>query len=650
MRLFIKLIVIILFSRPIMSEDFSPYDGDTLDYIHVLFEWPQIFSGKIDYSLRINNVTTGQNWFSSHNINMFLLEDFLEWGMDYSWQVCYTSNFGNDCLEPVFFSINDLPSNHPDSVMIHHYDEDQYFPGLNLVVIFNSGNSFIMDPLGNPVAYINKLDLGEPSFFASQFLENGNIIGHSEIPLSGFGFELDLDGEIYFQTLSEGHHHDFIKSSRGTYFGIKNSWDYIENICEDQDPLFVYWQGDVFFEYDSSGNVIWEWDALDHLDYSEYNPDYCDGVNPDVIDWTHANSVHYDEKTNSVLVSFRNISRIVNINYVTGEINWQIGEAEFMDSVEHEIDFLFSGQHAAETLENGNILFFDNHSYLTPQISGCKEFSYDSTLSEFTKVWSYELDEELFGQFGGDCDRLENGHNLINTGSSGHLMELNHNNEIIWDISFYKDLQLMRLVRAQRIHNLYPIAFNIFFENYYNSIAYILDNNIHLKISNMGWTKNIFIAELKYNEHLIFTDSTHVSNNNQRDWLIETDNTLSDSLTYELKVYPADAPHRAKKFNVILSDSLPNSIIPSDNIHIQSAYPNPFNNSIKIKFSIPVDGDVLITIYNITGQEVDQFTLLDLKVGNHTFDWNAYNQTTGVYILKLSLDRYSNINKITLIK
>ena len=119
------------------NDDFSPSDDVSLDYIHVLFNWPQMASGDIDYLLYIYDLNNDSSWVSVHDYNSFLLTGFLEWGVEYSWQVCYTSDLGSDCFQPMFFSINDLPSNYPDSIFVHQFNEDQYTPGLNFVVFYN---------------------------------------------------------------------------------------------------------------------------------------------------------------------------------------------------------------------------------------------------------------------------------------------------------------------------------------------------------------------------------------------------------------------------------------------------------------------------------------------------------------------------------
>ena len=644
------ILTFLIFLQQLKSEEFFPPEGESLDYIKIFFEWPQMSSGEIDYLLYISNLTTDTNWVSQHTINAYLLEEFLEWGMEYRWQICYNSTQGSDCLEPIFFSINDLPESYPDNILVHQLNDEEYTPGLNFVVIYNSGNTFVMDKAGNPIWYLDKSILGEPNFYASQFLPNGNIVAHSEYPLSGYGYEIDLNGNAIFSTQGDSHHHDFIKSSKGTYFGIKNEWDYIENICEDQDPEYIYWQGDGFYEYDTSGNTLWEWHAGEYINYSEYNPDYCEGIDPNVVDWTHANSVFYDQQTNSVLVSLRNISRLINIDYETGNINWQIGQEEYMDTVDYAIDFEFSGQHAAEFLENGNILFYDNHSYQVPNLSRCVEYEYDSTYSIFSQVWEFVLADSLFGFQVGECDRLDNGHTLINSGNSGHIIEINEDDEIVWDISFYRNNQRLRLVCSERVTGLYPVAFNVFVENFHYPITTLVNNSIEILLTNFGWLDNLFMIEVTQENQLIYLDSVFVESDSTADWSINFNDQINDTLAYVLTVYPKTAPSKAQEVNIVFSDSILNAYVPDDDIYIYSIYPNPFNSKVQIKYSIPEDGDVVFDIYNILGENVDQIIKKNQLKGKYQFQWRADQYASGTYFLKLSSGQYSQFQKLTLLK
>jgi len=79
-------------------------------------------------------------------------------------------------------------------------------------------------------------------------------------------------------------------------------------------------------------------------------------------------------------------------------------------------------------------------------------------------------------------------------------------------------------------------------------------------------------------------------------------------------------------------------------------YPNPFNISTNIQFSIPKSDFVTLKIYNLLGQEVATMVHEKLKEGSHTVSWNATGFASGVYLYRLQTERYTEIKKLVLIK
>ena len=77
-------------------------------------------------------------------------------------------------------------------------------------------------------------------------------------------------------------------------------------------------------------------------------------------------------------------------------------------------------------------------------------------------------------------------------------------------------------------------------------------------------------------------------------------------------------------------------IIPNS-IEIYGNYPNPFNPSTKIKYSVPESGIVNISVFNTLGEEVESINLFN-NAGLNEFNFNAANLSTGVYFFKVSLE------------
>ncbi len=84
--------------------------------------------------------------------------------------------------------------------------------------------------------------------------------------------------------------------------------------------------------------------------------------------------------------------------------------------------------------------------------------------------------------------------------------------------------------------------------------------------------------------------------------------------------------------------------------HLSQNYPNPFNPSTTISFSIPYSALVTLVIYNTIGEKVDELVSQVLDEGTYNYIWNATGFTSGVYIYQLSVNQFSSIRKMQLIK
>ena len=75
-----------------------------------------------------------------------------------------------------------------------------------------------------------------------------------------------------------------------------------------------------------------------------------------------------------------------------------------------------------------------------------------------------------------------------------------------------------------------------------------------------------------------------------------------------------------------------NEDILPDKIFLHQNYPNPFNPVTLIKYDIPYQAKVEITIYNLLGEKVATLVSEVQKAGYHSVTWNANNMASGVYI------------------
>ena len=83
---------------------------------------------------------------------------------------------------------------------------------------------------------------------------------------------------------------------------------------------------------------------------------------------------------------------------------------------------------------------------------------------------------------------------------------------------------------------------------------------------------------------------------------------------------------------------------------LEQNYPNPFNPSTKIRFSIPEETDLRLSVYNSLGQEVAQILNSRLKEGYHEVNFEAVSLTSGIYFYRLEADKFIDVKKMIIIK
>jgi endonuclease/exonuclease/phosphatase family metal-dependent hydrolase len=80
------------------------------------------------------------------------------------------------------------------------------------------------------------------------------------------------------------------------------------------------------------------------------------------------------------------------------------------------------------------------------------------------------------------------------------------------------------------------------------------------------------------------------------------------------------------------------------------AYPNPFNPTTTIRFSVAATHASLLQVYDITGRVVETLVNKRLISGVHEIIWNASNQSSGVYFVRLSNNTFRQTQKLILLK
>jgi len=86
------------------------------------------------------------------------------------------------------------------------------------------------------------------------------------------------------------------------------------------------------------------------------------------------------------------------------------------------------------------------------------------------------------------------------------------------------------------------------------------------------------------------------------------------------------------------------------NYKVGSAYPNPFNPSATLDYSLTETNDVNVDIFNMKGEKITSLFNGEQAAGAYSLTWNAENINSGIYILRVSIGNHLETQKLLLVK
>ena len=85
--------------------------------------------------------------------------------------------------------------------------------------------------------------------------------------------------------------------------------------------------------------------------------------------------------------------------------------------------------------------------------------------------------------------------------------------------------------------------------------------------------------------------------------------------------------------------------------NLDAPRPNPFNAKTVISFELRAASFVELVVYDVLGREVEVLRAGDWGMGKHTVMWDASNQASGLYFVRLTVDgEQSMVRKVALVK
>lgn len=324
-----------------------------------------------------------------------------------------------DVTKKIYIQTGKLPNDFvtPSSI---YKDEDKLNNELYFYTPSSRGYTCAYDINGDVRWYLT-----ENFIWEINRLRNGNLLLSTDklinnpYYMTGL-YEMDMLGKIYFEyNIDGGYHHDYFEMPSGNILVLSNN--FANGTVEDY-----------IVELDlKDGSIVKKFDLTDILPMDE-----GESENFTTYDWFHNNSIWYDEKTNSIILSGRHIDAVINISYDTGKLNWIIGDSTnyssewqkyFFKPIGDNFEWQWS-QHSAKITPEGYVFIFDNgnnkskikEDYVDASNSYSRGVIYkiDTINMTIEQIWEYgkERGSDFYSPYISNVLYLEENHFVVHSG------------------------------------------------------------------------------------------------------------------------------------------------------------------------------------------------------------------------------------------
>ncbi len=84
---------------------------------------------------------------------------------------------------------------------------------------------------------------------------------------------------------------------------------------------------------------------------------------------------------------------------------------------------------------------------------------------------------------------------------------------------------------------------------------------------------------------------------------------------------------------------------------MEPSYPNPFNPSTTISYTVSESSHLNLSIYNMKGQLINILNDGIVEPGHYQKEWNASEFSSGIYVVRMSTDTgFISSQKVVLVK
>ncbi len=141
------------------------------------------------------------------------------------------------------------------------------------------------------------------------------------------------------------------------------------------------------------------------------------------------------------------------------------------------------------------------------------------------------------------------------------------------------------------------------------------------------------------------------SNNGCYPWVVTGYDADNVRIKVCAEIEPESFDISDNNFSMIenVESSISDRVLPISS-RISYAYPNPFNATTTISFSLPKSSNTHLDIFDSRGQLIETLLSRPLQAGEHRVQWNAEGNASGTYFYRLTSENQSISRRIILVK
>lgn len=171
------------------------------------------------------------------------------------------------------------------------------------------------------------------------------------------------------------------------------------------------------------------------------------------------------------------------------------------------------------------------------------------------------------------------------------------------------------------------------------------------KIVNLTWSTATEVNNYGFNVERSSTGAWqkigfvqgHGNSNSPKNYSFTDSSPIAGKVLYRFKQLDIDGKYKYSSIVEI-------NIAAPANFSLAPNFPNPFNPSTKISYTLPTDGFVTLKVYDILGREISSLVNENEKAGRYEISFDGSRLASGVYICKMSSGNYSNTIKMLIMK